>query len=182
VTLELEKAYSKYYLAKNKSVELCQTHLEILAEAHLQRGNISQEKMLKALRAREAQCATARCIKFLRGKTKSGSTIMATVTAQNGVKKDITDRHKMESAILRNNAEKNSQSSHTPFCQDPLKQEFGLKGLTTASQAVLARIYDSNHNIAPYIMDVIQQCQIPESVKSLGALPMDLTLEKYQSY
>jgi hypothetical protein len=132
VTLELEKAYNKYYTAKSKSVELCQTHLELLAEAHAQRGNISQEKMLKALHAREAQRATARHIKFLRGKTRSGSTVMVMLTDHNGGKKDITDRREMEWAILCNNAEKFSQSSHTPFYQDPLKQEFGLKGLTMA--------------------------------------------------
>lgn len=86
----------------------------------------------------------------------------------------------MEKAILANNHQKFLQSSHTPFY--PLKEEFGFKGLSSSSQATLAGLYDSNHDIDERILKVIAQWQMPEEVRQLGQLNMNMTVETYRAF
>jgi len=66
---------------------------------------------------------------------------MVTTQDAQGNKVELTNQKEMEKAILESNHKKFLQSTHTPSYQSPLKEEFGFKGLTTASQAVLAGIY-----------------------------------------
>jgi len=88
----------------------------------------------------------------------------------------------MEQAILNSNKEKFSQSAHTPFYLSPLKDEFGFKGLTAAAQATLAGLYESNHDIDVRILEVLAQWQMPEAVKNLGPIKMEMNLESYISF
>jgi hypothetical protein len=138
--------------------------------------------MLQALREREKQRATARKIRFIQGKIRSGSTTMVTVIDLDGQRKDITDQKEIEQAILDANQHKFTQSAHTPFYRTPLKEEFGFKGLTSATQATLAGLYDSNHDINSRILDLIAQWQMPPEVRELGPLKMELHLDSYISY
>jgi hypothetical protein len=85
----------------------------------------------------------------------------------------------MEQAILENNNNKFKQSTHTPFFLSPLNDEFGLKGLTSAAQATLAGLYESNHDIDTHILDVIAEWQMPQAVHELGPLKMELNLKEY---
>ncbi len=85
---------------------------------------------------------------------------MVTTTDQEGNMIEITNQQDMEEAILSNNHKKFLQSTHTPFYLSPLKDNFGFKGLNTASQAVLAGVYDSNHDLDQRILDVIAQCLV----------------------
>jgi len=89
--------------------------LELLAEAIAVKGDLAREKVLRDLRQRVQQRATARKLRFIQGKMKSGSTTMIAVVGEDGNRVDITDRKEMERAILDNNKAKFSQSFHTPF-------------------------------------------------------------------
>jgi hypothetical protein len=178
----LKNSYQEYYKIKGSASELRQTALENLAEAIAASGNSSKEKTLKALHERESQRNTARKLHFLRGKMKADSTTLVTTVDANGNRVDITNQQDMEKAILDNNHQKFLQSSHTPFYLSPLKEEIGFKGLTSASQAVLAGIYNSNHAIDARILDVIAQWQIPEAVRDLGSLKMTMTVDSYSAF
>jgi len=156
--------------------------LENLAEALAQKGATTQEKMLKALREREKQRQTARKIRYLQGKLRSGSTTMVSTTDSEGNKVDITDQEGIEKAILKCNEAKFRQSTHTPFYKNPLKDDFGFKGLTSQAQAALAGLYEPSQELDPKILDVIAQWQIPQSVRDLGPLKMELSLESYVSF
>jgi len=153
----LKFAYQEYYKIKGNSKELRQTALENLAEAIASFGNVTQEKALKALRDREAQRHKARKIRYLRGKIHTGSTIMVTTVDDEG-------------------------SRFAPFYLSPLKEEFGFKGLTSVSQAVLAGLYESNHDIDQRTLDVIAQWQMPDAVKALGHLKMEMSVNSYVRY
>ncbi len=107
---------------------------------------------------------------------------MVTIVDPEGKRTEIMDQKEMEQAILASNHQKFRQSSGTPFYLLPLKQEFGFKGLTAAAQATLAGIYESNFDIDSQILDVIAQWQMPERVKELGPLKMDMTLESYTAF
>jgi len=123
---ELKEEYQNYYRIKGNAKQLRATALENLAEALAQKGDSTQEKMLKALREHEQQRQTARKI----------------ITDPGRNRVDITDQEGIEQAILKSNEEKFRKSSHTPFYQPPLKDDFGFKGLTTNAQAALAGLYE----------------------------------------
>jgi hypothetical protein len=69
---------------------------------------------------------------------------MVTTETPTGELQDITDKREMERAIMENNEKKIRQSYNTPFFCQPLLSEFGVKGITQASAAVLAGVYESN--------------------------------------
>jgi (p)ppGpp synthase/HD superfamily hydrolase len=87
----LKSAYQEYYKIKSNAKELRQTALENLAEAIAASGNMTQEKMLKALREREAKRNQARKIRYLRGKIHTGSTTMVTTQDAQGNKIELTN-------------------------------------------------------------------------------------------
>jgi len=157
ISEHLKNAYKEYYLIKGEAKELQNTALENLALALAEKGNLTQSKMLADLRRREAQRTTARKLKYLRGKLRTGSTTIVTVTNDDGKTREITDKAEMERAILHSNNKKFSQSTHTPFYQSPLREAFGFKGLSTASQAVLAGVYDPPDKLNAYILDVLEE-------------------------
>jgi len=179
---QLKLAYQAYYKVKGTANELRQTALENLAAAIALTGNSTQEKTLKQLRERESQRQTARRLRYLRGKLRSGSTTIVTTVDEAGNRVDITNQHDTEKAILDNNHKKNLQSSHTPIYLSPLREEFGFKGLTSSAQAALAGIYESNHDIDGRILDVITQWQMPKAVRKLGPLQMTLRVEIYTAF
>jgi len=177
----LKDEYKDYYNIKGEAKELRATALDNLAEALAQKGDTTKDRVLKALRDREAQRASARKIRFLQGKIRTGSTTMITTTDSDGNKIDIMDQIDLEKAILDNNMHKFSQSAHTPFYQPPLRDEFGFKGITSTAQAALAGLNESD-SLDERHLDVIAQWQIPQAVRDLGPLKMELSLESYISF
>jgi hypothetical protein len=80
---------------------------------------------------------------------------MVTYIDSYGKRINITNKLEIEQAILNSNRKKFSQSFHTPFYKDPLHREFGFKGLTSATQATLAGVYESNDDLPQEVLDVI---------------------------
>jgi hypothetical protein len=160
----LKAAYTHYYECKGQADFMRKTALELWAEAIADKGALAKEKVLKDLREREQQRATARKLRFVRGKMRTGSTTMVTVVDADGQRRDITDKLETERAILRKNKEKFSQSFHTAFYQSPLKEDFGFQGTSLAAQAVLAGLYETDYELDQFMLDVMQQWQKPEAV------------------
>jgi len=178
----LQEEYKVYYQIKGEAEELRSTALDNLALAIAEKGDIDKEKVLKALRQREQQRKTAKKIKYLQGKLRTGSTTMVTTLDSSGNRIDITNKKEIWRAILASNNAKFLQSSHTPFYLPPLKDEFGFKGLTNSAQAALAGLYESNFDIQEQVLDVITQWQMPQAVRDLGPINMDLSFDQYTSF
>ena len=66
--------------------------------------------------------------------------------------------------------------------QPPLRSDFGFKGLTTASQAVLGGVYEPDENIDEYTKAFLEELVIPQAVRDLGTQTMELSLESYISF
>ncbi len=126
------------------------------------------------------QWNTARKLRHIRGKLHTGSTTMVTITDENGQRRGITEKKEIERAIMDNNMAKFLQSSHIPFYQSPLQGRVCFKGLPSASQAVLAGVYDSNYDVNPAVLDVIAQWQLPSSVRNIGPQKLLLSVEQYK--
>jgi hypothetical protein len=178
---QLKDEYKAYCKIKGEAKELQATALDNLADALAKNGDTTKEKMIKALRQREAQRVSARKIRYLQGKLRTGSTTLITSTDSEGNKVDITDQVNLEKAILENNRQKFTQSAHTPFYQPPLREEFGFKGLTSTAQDALVGLYESD-TLDKRILEVIAQWQIPQAVRELGPMKMELSLESYVTF
>jgi len=178
---QLKDEYKAYCKIKGEAKELQATALDNLADALAKNGDTTKEKMIKALRQREAQRVSARKIRYLQGKLRTGSTTLITTTDSEGNKVDITDQVELEKAILENNRQKFTQSAHTPFYQPPLREEFGFKGLTSTAQDALVGLYESD-TLDKRILEVIAQWQIPQAVRELGPMKMELSLESYVTF
>lgn len=106
---------------------------------------------------------------------------MVTIQDESGKWVDITNKEDIECAIMKNNKEKYEQSFHLPFLQPPLVEEFGFKGLTTASLAVLQGIYLSEDDQNPHISHFLKFFSMPDQIKSsswvcnLSKFPLKLT-------
>jgi hypothetical protein len=107
---------------------------------------------------------------------------MVSIEDGNGSFIDIVGKEQVEKATMDNNERKFKQSHHTPFFQFPLAGDFGFKGFTPASQAVLAGVYESNHEIDPHVKELLPHWQMPQAVKDLGPQAMDLTIESYRNF
>lgn len=178
----LRNEYKAYYQWKGDANLLRTNALEELAMALAEQGNVTKEKMLKALRDREQQRSTARKIRYIQGKIRTGSTTMVSVTDSEGNRQDITERIDIERAIRKINHQKFTQSANTPFYLPPLSTEFRFKGMTSATHATLAGLYDSYHDIVSRILEVIAQWKMPQAVTDVGPHKMEMTLDSYISF
>jgi hypothetical protein len=175
-------AFKHYYSIKGSHKELRHTAIEKRAEAIAAEGNLEKGKVLKEIRQRERQRDTAKKIRFLRGKVSTGSTTLVTVQDANGISVDLTNKEDIERAIISNNEDKCKQSFHTPFLQPPLVSEFGFKGLTPASNLVLAGCYVPKEPIDPYAQDLITELKMPQPIKDIGRQSMELSVTNYKKF
>jgi len=81
---QLKDEYKAYCKIKGEAKELQATALDNLADALAKNGDTTKEKMIKALRQREAQRVSARKIRYLQGKLRTGSTTLITSTDSEG--------------------------------------------------------------------------------------------------
>lgn len=179
---KIKEAYHTYYQIKGNSRELRKTFLEDSAEALAAHSNIPKATILKQIREREGQRDTARKIKHLQGKLNRGSTTLVSIETAPGIFEDIMGKKEIEQVIMANNEEKYKQSHRTPFFQFPLMGDFGFKGLTTLAQALLAGVYESNHQIDSYVTELMPHLQMPQNVCERGHNSMTITFEGYRNY
>ncbi len=123
---ELKTAFQDYYKVKGSDKVLRDSAMQQRVEALAAEGNTTKEKMITVIRHREKQRATARKIRFLRGKLSNGSTTMVTIQTEQGDSIDLTGKHEIGEAIMANNQAKYQQAFHTPFMISPLREEFGF--------------------------------------------------------
>jgi hypothetical protein len=71
--------------------------------------------------------------------------MVVTTQSEQGISNDLTEKEEIEGAIMANNQAKYQQSFHTLLTVSPLREEFGVKGLTTAAQAVLGGVYEPSN-------------------------------------
>jgi hypothetical protein len=90
--LSLKLSDQKYYQVKKDHLQLRASHLEQLAEALADEHKIPAATALRQFQERETQRSIARKLRYLRGKMRSGSTMMVTVESDTGTLHDITKR------------------------------------------------------------------------------------------
>lgn len=178
---EFKVDFQEYYHIKGPDKELRDLALEQLAKALAEAGNTTKKIMLKVIGLREEQRKTTRKTRFLRGKINNGSTTMVTIM-EGDIQKDLTGKKEIEEALSSNNMGKYQQSFHTPFMTSPLKEEFGFKGLTTASQAVLVGIYEPGNQVDHITREFMAELEMPQAVRNLGPQMMEIAIESFRAF
>jgi hypothetical protein len=80
------------------------------------------------------------------------------------------------------NQAKYQQSCHKPFLQSPFMEEFGFKGFTTASQAVLGGVYETESHIDLCMKAFIKELKMPQEFRDLGSQSFQLSLASYRAF
>jgi hypothetical protein len=106
---------------------------------------------------------------------------MVTIQNQDGQWVDLRDKKSIEQAIVDSNKAKFEQSFHTPFMKPPLSRDFGFKGLTMASQAVLSHIYIPHPSLSTHIVDLLDALHKPPVVSCLPNKTMNLPTRLYRA-
>jgi len=182
VRTKLKESYDRYYLVKKEHVANRLSHLEELATVLAEQQNIEKANMLRQLREREHQRSVARKIRYLQGKLSRSSTTMVTSYDSEGNLFDITDKIKVEQAIMQSNEAKFKQSHHRPFFQLPLKREFGFKGLTSQTNRVLAGVYECRDDLPIAEQLLLQALEMPQEIRNSGPQTMDICLTSYKNF
>ena len=94
------------------------------------------------------------------GKTHSNSTTHVSITSKEGIKEDITDKEKMEKAIIEENVKKFHQTENTcPFLKHPLKEQFGYFGEGPAMEQVYQGNYQPLQHLDEYTKEFLEVCK-----------------------
>ncbi len=80
----LHLAYRHYYDIKGHHLSLRDSLLDTRAEAWAEKNNTDKATMIRMMKQSEAQCATSRKLKHIRGKLSMGSTTVVSVRQEDG--------------------------------------------------------------------------------------------------
>ncbi len=69
-----------------------------------------------------------------------------------------------------------------PFFHDPLKRDFGFKGLTPQASRVMAGVYECNETIPEAERQLLEALEMPTSIRNSGIQSMDISLASYRSF
>ena len=163
----LEKIFKVYNQVRKKHEEHRKSHIEHLAEALEKQGKGKKATIIRNLLHIEAQRSMFRRIAVLRGKDNSNCrTTQVTITKQDGTTEDITDKRRMETAIIRENQCKYHQTeSSCPFLRPPLYQQFGPLGNAEPVDAVAEGNYKCPSAVDDYTKEYIKACEQKPQVK-----------------
>jgi len=128
------------------------------------------------------QRSIARKIRHLRCKDKGMRTTIISIKTPAGGVQDITDKECIEEAIINNNVAKFQQTHHRPFYKKPLNQEFGYKGISTASAATLAGSYDTTLDIPFHEKLLLKALYKPQEVLNMVNIPAEIPLDSYRKF
>jgi hypothetical protein len=168
-TLEeaLENRSAAYCLEKimAKTTESTrQSWLLALCEARAAEGNTTKEAELQNRIRIEDQRRTARVIKRVNGKLRSGSVTSVVAPDKDGRWREVTEKEDIEMALLEENERRFTQAADTPFLQDPLLRLVGKMGTGPAAEAILRGTFTIPEEVDEWAAKLIPFLARPEKV------------------
>ena len=140
------------------------TWLESLAEARAADGNLSQAQELKNLLSREEQRRTARIIRRVNGKLRSGSLTSVVAPNMYGVWVEVTDKQEIEKSLMKENERRFNQARNSPFLRPPLLEMVGRCGIGPAADAILRGDFVIPEEVDPWAAKLIPHLARPSEV------------------
>ena len=144
-----------------------QSWLETLAEARAEEGNLTQEQEIKNMLRREEQRKTARIIKRVNGKLRSGSVTSVVAPNSSGEWEEVTTKEGIEKALLEENERRFNQARDTPFLVPPLADLVGPLGTGPMAEAILQGNFMIPAGVDPWAAKLIPHLARPKEVAQL---------------
>jgi hypothetical protein len=161
----LRKALDSYRRIKRTATQATRaTYLQSLAVARAEAGNSDAEAVLKSLIRIEDQRYRFRVIKQVHQPAQRGGLRRVQRPLPDGSYEECTAKEDIEAACLAENDARFSQSSNTPFLQEPLLSDFGLLGRPTTIEQVLKGTYEPPPTADPYAQLLLQFLHRPPGV------------------
>ena len=150
--------------AKKDHSKLRQTYLEDLAEELERSGNGTKASHLRQLQQRERQREMYRKIKAVSKTTNNLGTTFIIKTHHDGEKETITDKEKMEEAIINENIAKYHQTETTcSFLHHPLRETLGDYGQHDAVSQVTNGTFPIPTELDQYTKVFLEVCARTEA-------------------
>lgn len=178
---KLAQAKGQYKKIKRQSKTLRQTYLESLVTAISEEKQTNRSSELKAMQDREQLRETYRKISAVRNKNMKKALVEVQLRhATSGEIKRITDKKRMEQAIIQNNKQKYQQTKgQCPLTKGTLLQHLGYLADTQASDEILTGEYILPRKCRRTVKRFLKACKIP---MNFSPHPFDqLTQEQYKN-
>ena len=173
-------SFGVYKKIKQKHEAHRNNYIEELAEAKESNGEGKKAGIIRSLLQIEAQRDMFRRISHIMGKANNNSTTHVSIINENGQKEDITDKQKMEDAIIEENIKKFHQTEPTcPFIQQPLQSHFGFYGEGKATKQVFEGTYSPPAGLDKYTKEFLSVCKKDETTQKQGEKSLQRTLETF---
>ena len=172
---QLDALFKEYRKLKAKQHKLCENFLDSLAEALEKAGKGKKAKHIKRITTMENQRMMFRKLAAINQKSPDLSIKSTMITKKDGTKSIVTDKRKMETAIINKNRKKYHQTENScPFMCSPLKDEFGHLGIGPSTDAVLQGDYTPSHSLSAQTQQYIQLCKLPQEELLINPLTKSL--------
>ena len=172
--LRRNEAHKAFLVAKKKAPNMRRSHLQGMAEALARKNHTDPEKELKSLQHRERQRQTARRVKRIRQKYRSGMVTKLYQTV-NGVRTLLGTKATMEKGCETENEGRFSRSHPTAFMMEPLLSALGVMAEKEAAEQVLAGTYDIPDELDRYTKLLLQAMKRPAHVPVIPPESLHLT-------
>ena len=145
---ELVQAWRLYNTEKKHSKHHQTSHLNFIAERQARNNQIKLASEIKQLLLHEEQWNQARTIKYILQKQKTAGFSYVTTTQPDGTTVEHHEKQDMEQSLCAESKRKYQLTYQMPITNTPLKEDFGLDGLSQKTINVAEGTY-----IAPTQID-----------------------------
>ena len=161
----LDKAFKHYKKLKKDAINLRNTHLESLALALEKDRKGKKSQILKDMQQCEEQRGMFWKLQSLNSKFSDNmSTTSVIVTNPDGSTVEITDKDKIEQAIIQENINKYHQCEEMcPLLISPLCEIFGAFGETEYTESVLQGSFQAPTSTDPMTQLFLEQCKTSQT-------------------
>ena len=166
IAQKLTLAYDRYKEIKNKAPQDRKKFLWKLAMAKEQEDGIDASKHIKTLIQVEKQRKQARAITIMRGTKKRTPVLKASY--KNGSEiVEVIEKNALESAIIKQNVKKFSQTIGSPTLKGSLLEDIGLLAEKKKVESILNGTYKPKKDVDKYTRMLLKQLKRPDTLEKV---------------
>jgi hypothetical protein len=145
----------------------------------LRQGDQKKESILMMLKMREFVRRMHKRVTWAFKDGHKGPITFVEVVDGNGNLVEKSSKEEVEKACMEENERRFQQANDTPFMCSPLVEEFGYLGVGPNAEAVLEGTYVPPPSTDKYAAMLLEQLQMPETVRNSPVVPAIITTEQY---
>ena len=169
----LQEGYTRYYELKAIASELRESWLMELAAIKAKELGGNQHQYYNQLILNERERIASRRMKRIFGKVNGGGLTSVTVTDDNGIVHEYTEKDDIEQACHNENRAKFSQTRNTPAMTGTLAADLGFDGTSEACKEILCGTYTPPPGTDAHTVTYLQHLKKPPNITDppIAAMP-----------